>query len=64
MCNIATAIPDMYEGMAYKARGIIENYTLFEATVELHQLIEEACLRSLEGYRQLEITAEMDEYVC
>ena len=61
-------ILDMYEGMAYKARAIIENYTLFKKPllkpIELHELIEEACLRSQEVYRQLEIHAEMDEYVC
>ena len=68
MCSVAATTADMYEGMAYKARAIIENYTLFKKPllkpIELHQLFEEACLRSQEGYRQLEITAEMDEYVC
>ena len=68
MYSIVATIPDMYEGMAYKARAIIENYTLFKKPllkpIELHQVIEKACLRSQERYRQLEITAEMDEYVC
>ena len=68
MCSVAATIPDMYEGMAYKACAIIENYTVFKRPllkpIELHQLIEEACLPSQGGYRQLEITAELDEYVC
>ena len=68
MCSVVATILDMYEGMAYKARAIIENYTLFKKPllkpIELHELIEEACLRSQEVYRQLEIPAEMDEYVC
>ena len=68
MCSVVATIPDMYEGVAYKARAIIENHTLFKKPllipVELHQLIEEASLWSQEGYRQLEITAGMDEYVC
>ena len=61
-------IPDMYQQMAYRACGIVENYILFKKSLlipgEVHMLIEKAWNRSQKGNRQLERIQEVDIHVC